>query len=218
MISLMQRDKRGADHREDCGNDYARPTLGVSGVNLCWVGASLELQVVDSSLRSSCAGVGLCEISGANWEVIFDSQALDIRFFNSVAVGPSGLSSTWSGRCPGRDSSLAGLDSHRVFGVDSFNLAPTYGVTLGGINDCQTFIKEDHFGFNVEQDREEKGAYRKQAYRDRGKSAACVPTADVHSDQKEEKDSNANKVALGAKDNGVASANHVVIVAQKVRN
>ena len=217
MMQLLKHDHRGADSAKNCCVDKGAEVNGMKALEGNWLFHAGVLDQANSCHTGGESRVALSEVSGTNWKTWINSHRFEVHSTdlviadNSFSLTPAG---TWSS--PSANSFIPYLNSHRVLRINTFNIFPTQGITFGGVNDCQSFVKEDHLRFSKAQVAQNYESRGNAPQSDRITKRAGVPGADIDSRKKEEKYSQANDVALGSKDRGIALADHVVIVAQKV--
>ena len=109
---------------------------------------SLELIHLGSSNGGSNSGVTSRAFSGANHSAVAHSHSLDLIGMNGAAVvSTRGL----SGKSVNLPATGAVNYVHGVSGINLLNLMPADFETLQGVNNQNTFIKEDNFGMNENQ-------------------------------------------------------------------
>jgi len=171
------------------------------------------------SYGCGAARVTLGQIRGTNWYSGIDSQAFGINSVSgSIGEGLFTLPTTWTWGSPCSNGAFTGLDPHGVFGVYSFDLSPTHRDGLRGINDCNSLIKEDDFGFSVGQVRQNGDRGGDEGKLDAGLNGAGVPRADIQSKNEDIESSKSYQAGFRSKDSRITQISHVAIVSQKVDN
>lgn len=70
------------------------------------------------------------------------SIAANIHSFNFTGMNGSSMVSPGSGRSPSVDSFISNLNTHGVFGIDTFNPLPAHSDLIEWISDANALIKE----------------------------------------------------------------------------
>jgi hypothetical protein len=171
------------------------------------------------SYSCGTARVTLGQIRWTNGQSWIDSQALGINSVgSSVGEGLFSLPTTWTWGSPRSNSAFTGLNAHGVFGVNSFDLSPTDRDGLRGINDRDSLIKEDDFGFSIRQVGQNSDRCGDEGKFDAGLNGAGVPRADIQSKNEDIESSKSDQAGFRSKDSRITQISHVAIVSQKVDN
>ena len=219
-MKLLSGNNQDAAHQgQNDGGYQGVVTLDLNGFEANWLACSGVLHESIASNRCSTTRMSFSQISWTNWHSGVDSQPLSVNSISSaVREGFFGLPATWPWSSPSSDISIARLDAHRVFGIDSLDLSPTERYGFGWINDGQAFVKEDYLRSSVGQVAQEGNACGDKNELNTGSNRAGVPNTDIQSQNKEIESSKSNQAGCRSVDRRVALDGHVAIVSQKADN
>lgn len=219
MKVLSGNNQDAAYQRQDDGGDQGVVTLELYGLKSSWLAQSGVFSESVASNRCCATRVSFSQVCWTDGHRWVDPQALGINSVcGAVGEGFLGLTpaGTWSS--PSTDISIASLDAQRVFGIDSLDLSPTKCDGFGGVNDGQSFIKEDYLRSSVSQIGQESQGDGYKGHFSTGSNRTGVPRTDIHSENEEIESPKSNQARFWSKYRRIAQASHVAIVSQKVDN
>lgn len=109
---------------------------------------SMELIHLGAGNRGSNSGVTSRAFTGADHSTLTNPHSLDLIGMNgSAVVTTRGLSS----KSMNLSAACAVNDVHGISGINLLNLMPADFETLQGVNNQDSFIKENDFGMNKDQ-------------------------------------------------------------------
>ncbi len=217
-MKLLTRQNQSASNQGQRGrNNQGRVAFGVKAFDSDRVLDLFELDQAHASHRGSGTRIAFGEISRADGESRVDSQAFETLLANATLVEdffrltPRGNRSN-----PSANYAISDMDSHREMGVDSFDLAPAQGKTLGGVDDRQTLIEKDQFRLAEAQEENDSDGQGDQSQFDTRSDRTRVPRTDINSRDEHVESSERDQIALWSEGHRVTLASHVAIVSQKV--